>query len=165
MGLLEGASSFYPSPSTLIYIHLLRFLLLHYLPLIGKRQPPPELSRKAASGQQEKQRGPQPGDAQATAWEPPPTGATWMRTEKGPQRHWLHHAGKTENPYCPCSPDTIQTGLHITFTCPLHTPTRNRLLGNKQSWEGVDTPHTVRIGDEDTDGVMLFFEYIFDQLT
>lgn len=103
----------------------------------------------------------------ATNWSRPALSAyTWMRTEKGPQKRWLHHISKAENPYCPCDPNAIQTGLHITFTCPLHTRERNRLLGGKQSWEDLDTPHLIRIkANEYADGVMLFFEYIFDQLT
>ena len=88
---------------------------------------------------------------------------------QGPQKHWLHHVGKAADPYdpyCPCDLQIPQTGLHITFTCPLHSQERNHLLGGKQSWEEIDTPHEIRVGvNEYADGVMLFFEYIFNQLT
>lgn len=79
----------------------------------------------------------------ATSWSRTALSAyTWMRTEKGPQRQWLHHIGKAEDPHCPCNHDTVQSGLHITFSCPTHAPTRNRLLGNKRSWEDLDLPHS-----------------------
>ena len=74
--------------------------------------------------------------------------------------------GKAEDNSCPCSPNTIQSGHHITFTCPLHSAARTSLIGNKRSWEDLDTPHTITLGDEEAvDGVILFFEYLFDQLT
>lgn len=60
--------------------------------------------------------------------------------ERGLQKYWLHHIGKAEDPFCPCNLRTPQTGLHITFTCPLHSQERNHLLGSKQSWEEIDTP-------------------------
>ena len=35
----------------------------------------------------------------------------------------------------------------------------------KQSWEEIDTPHLIKVkANEYADGVMLFFEYLFDQL-
>ena len=70
---------------------------------------------------------------------------TWMRTEKGPQRAWLYHISKAEDPNCPCDPLTTQTGHHITFLCPLHQRERTRLLAGKNTWEEVDTPNEIRV--------------------
>ena len=55
---------------------------------------------------------------------------TWYRTEKGPQRAWLHRIGKADGPSCPCG-HPEQTGEHITFHCPRHENERNRLLRGK----------------------------------
>ena len=90
---------------------------------------------------------------------------TWMRTKKGPQRQWLHHINKADNNSCPCDDNTAQSGHHPTFTCCLHSAARSELIGDRHTWEDLDLPHIITIGDDEVDGVMLFFEYIFDQLT
>ena len=75
----------------------------------------------------------------ATEWNRQALSAyTWMRTGKGPQKQWLHHIGRADNPYCPCDPDTIQSGEHITFKCPLHTRARRTLIANRR---GECDPH------------------------
>ena len=53
---------------------------------------------------------------------------TWMRTEKGPHREWLHRIGKIDTPYCSCDHATIQSGAHIVFTCQLHEQARKALI-------------------------------------
>ena len=91
---------------------------------------------------------------------------TWMRTEKGPQRQWLHRIGKADSPYCSCDASVIQSGAHITFACPHHAQARRRLIANQQSWKELDSPHWIRTGpNEYEDGVISFFEYLFHQLT
>ena len=52
---------------------------------------------------------------------------TWTRTNKGPQKSWLHHIGKAEDPSCSCGHPT-QDGDHVVFHCPLTGPQRARLL-------------------------------------
>ena len=61
---------------------------------------------------------------------------------------------------------TPQTGHRVTFGCPLHAQERTRLLGDKDSWEALDTPNEIKV-DVNTygGGVPLFFSYLFDQFT
>ena len=60
----------------------------------------------------------------------------------------------------------VQTGAHIVFHCPTHKRERVRLLGGKSSWEEIESPNEIRVDiNKYEDGVMLFFEYIFGQLT
>ena len=90
---------------------------------------------------------------------------TWMRTENGPQKQWLYFIGKTDTPYCSCNPQTIQSGAHITFSCPHHALACQKLTANRQSWEELDTPHWIKTGpNEFEDGVATFFDYLFHQL-
>lgn len=68
----------------------------------------------------------------------------WLRTEQGPQKAWLHHVGKTDNPHCPCDGTTAQTGAHITFSCSEHRGERTRLLGGEAP--GRRSTHPTRSG-------------------
>ena len=69
-------------------------------------------------------------------------------------------------PELPCDGTTAQTGAHIALDCPIHRHERLRLLGDKNNWEETDSPNMIRVDvNKYEDGVMLFFEYIFDQLT
>lgn len=94
---------------------------------------------------------------------------TWMRTNKGPQRQWLHHIRKIDSPNCDCS-DTPQSGDHVVFSCPLHRIARRALLGpGDHSWESLDHPrYDPEETDDDgerTDLVEEFFSYIFAHFT
>ena len=95
---------------------------------------------------------------------------TWMRTNKRPQRRWLHHIGKAGGKECSCGHDT-QDGHHFTFLCPLYETTKRRLIGARESdsWESLDKPLLIKGREEGrehyADGVELFFLYIFAQLT
>ena len=76
-------------------------------------------------------------------------------------------------------PEIIQSGAHITCThymyilvpnqtisCPLHAQARRQLIANQQSWEELDAPYWIKTGPNDfEDGVPIFFEYLFHQLT
>jgi len=42
---------------------------------------------------------------------------TWLRTDRGPQKQWLHRIGKAADRTCPCGRLT-EGGYHITFACP-----------------------------------------------
>lgn len=87
-----------------------------------------------------------------------------MRTNKGPQRQWLHHIRKLDSPLCDCS-DTPQSGDHIVFSCPLHRIARTALLGpGNHSWQSLDHPRYDQNNDDDeeqSDLVEEFFGYIF----
>jgi len=85
---------------------------------------------------------------------------TWFRTERGPQKAWLHKIGKAENPSCPCG-HPVQTGEHITFHCPRHNE-RNRLLRGKRSWPEIDDPDWRKEGDDPPyDAIESFFDYLY----
>ena len=91
---------------------------------------------------------------------------TWMRTNKGPQKQWLHFIRKADSPFCQCDDREPQTGDHLTSHCPLHAQTRRALIPGKRSWEDLDHIHWIKTGpDERVDGVELFFIYMFHQLT
>ena len=85
-----------------------------------------------------------------------------MRTNRGPQREWLHRIRKAESPLCPCG--ETQSGDHITFACPLHQAARLALLGTADhTWESLDAPRYDAEDDEEDkiDLVEEFFGYIF----
>ena len=87
---------------------------------------------------------------------------TWTRTDRGPQKQWLHHIGRAENPYCPCDSNTIQSGEHLVFDCPLHARARQTCIPGMQSWKELDSPHWIKTGpNEKEDGVITYFTYLF----
>ena len=89
-----------------------------------------------------------------------------MRTNKGPQRQWLFHVGKTDDPFCPCNPDiTIQSGDHITFSCPLQSQARQSLIADRSTWTSLDSPRWIETSPKGKkeDGVELFFSHLFTQ--
>lgn len=96
---------------------------------------------------------------------------TWMRTNRGPQREWLYRIKlkRADSPLCQCG--EIQSGDHVTFTCPLHRTARLALLGNgTHTWSTLDTPRYDPDDDGGEDGdrtdlVMMFFSYLFTQLS
>ena len=91
------------------------------------------------------------------------TAYTWFRTERGPQRAWLHHIRKIDDPTCPCG-HTNQTGEHITFHCPRHAFMRGQLLRSKGSWREIDDPDWRKEGDEDFyDAIESFFDYLYNE--
>lgn len=72
---------------------------------------------------------------------------TWMRTERGPQKAWLHLIGQAENPNCLCDGLTPQSGHHITFDCPLHAR-RQGLLGSTRHTQRDQGGYQVENGTE-----------------
>ena len=91
---------------------------------------------------------------------------TWMRTNKGPQRQWLHHIGKVDTPFCPCDSTTIQSGDHLTFSCRLLQQARRPLIGNRSTWTDLDLPRWIgEDPDNKEDGIELFFSTLFEYLT
>ena len=83
-----------------------------------------------------------------------------MRTNRGPQREWLHGLRKIDSPYCDCG--EIQSGEHLTFHCPLHHTARHALLGDANTWEALDPPR-YHPDDEEQEHNLVeeFFSYIF----
>ena len=71
---------------------------------------------------------------------------SWTRTDRGPQKQWLHRIGRAENPHCPCDPHVTQSGEHLVFDCPLHTAARQTFIPGKRSWEELDSPHWIKTG-------------------
>ena len=96
---------------------------------------------KAASRANRKQARTLPGfGTRRTDWHRHALSAyTWYRTGKGPQKSWLAHIRKIDDPICPCGHPS-QTGEHIVFHCPLHDTMRKRFLGARTTWEELDSP-------------------------
>ena len=87
---------------------------------------------------------------------------TWMRTNRGPQREWLHRIRKADSAQCDCG--EIQSGDHVTFHCPEHHAARLALLGTACTWESLDAPRYDPEEDDEgekTDLVEEFFSYLF----
>ena len=92
---------------------------------------------------------------------------TWTRTNRGPQKAWLHHIGKAEHPSCTCGHPT-QDGDHLVFQCPLTASMRARLLPPESpTWEALDDPHWIaeagREGreQEKVEGIETFFQEMY----
>jgi len=88
---------------------------------------------------------------------------TWCRSNKGPQRSWLHKIGKVPNPDCPeCGEE--ETGEHIVFVCPGHHQER-RKLGEIREWKDLDKP--MMKGEEGNryDAVEDFFYYCHQRMS
>ncbi|KAF8451226.1 hypothetical protein BGX38DRAFT_1269491 [Terfezia claveryi] len=84
---------------------------------------------------------------------------TWCRTDKGPQRAWLHKIGKAESSVCPCVHHT-QDGWHLVFVCPLLHAYR-QALGSIKDWEDLDRPIWIEEEEEDNwDAVEAFFGFL-----
>ena len=96
---------------------------------------------------------------------------TWTRTNKGPQRAWLHTIGKADDPTCPCGHPT-QDGNHLVFHCAHLATSRRKLLPpGIASWEGLDDPHYVTEGgreegrkQEKVEGGEAFFQDLYWEL-
>ena len=95
---------------------------------------------------------------------------TWTRTDRGPQKAWLHHIGKAEDPSCTCG-HTAQDGAHLVFHCPDTSSQRRRLLPpGATTWESLDEPHWVteagreRGEQEKVEGIEAFFQELYWKL-
>ncbi|KAF8422182.1 hypothetical protein EV426DRAFT_706328 [Tirmania nivea] len=88
---------------------------------------------------------------------------TWLRTDRGPQKQWLHHIGKADSAACTCGYHT-QDGTHLTFNCPDFQPQRTA-LGSIKDWEDLDRPIWIEEEDgERWDAVEEFFGFIYRRL-
>jgi len=92
---------------------------------------------------------------------------TWTRTNRGPQKAWLHHIGKAEDPSCTCGHPS-QDGDHLVFHCPHLTTQRARLLPPEiDTWEGLDDLHWVTEAggegreQEKVEGIETFFQDLY----
>ena len=91
---------------------------------------------------------------------------TWTRTNRGPQKSWLHHVGKAEDPACPCGHPT-QDGDHLVFHCHLLREQRGHLLPEGRTWESLDDPHWVTEAggngreQEKIEGTEAFFQEVY----
>jgi len=95
---------------------------------------------------------------------------TWTRTNRGPQKAWLHHIGKADDPSCLCG-HPIQDGDHLVFQCPRLATPRARLLPPEcGTWEELDGPHWVtEPGEggkeqEKFEGIEAFFQEVYGSL-
>ena len=97
---------------------------------------------------------------------------TWFRTEKGPQRQWLHKIaiGKVEDPSCPCGAP-VQSGEHIIWHCSAHRYERakNRISSATRAGEWADLDGKIWVPNEEAgddgednqvDGIERFFDYL-----
>ena len=92
---------------------------------------------------------------------------TWMRTDKGPQKNWLHRLGKATSPACNCG-HPLQNGHHITFHCPSWATLRTSLIGDRKEWAELDDPIWIKTGpgpEDVIDGGEEWFGHIFGILT
>lgn len=89
---------------------------------------------------------------------------TWLRTDRGPQRYWLHKIGKADTSSCPCGFHT-ENGHHIVFECPLYH-TQRKYMGNAKEWEEIDRPIWIREEEEEDewDAVEAFFSFLYREL-
>lgn len=88
----------------------------------------------------------------------------WCRTEKGPQRSWLHKIGKAESDGCPCGHHIQQDGRHLTFDCPQFQEQR-QAMGSIKDWEDPDRPIWIKKeGEEDWDAVEAFFGFLYKRM-
>ena len=92
---------------------------------------------------------------------------TWTRTNRGPQKAWLHHIGKSEDPSCSCGHPS-QDGDHLVFHCPIYEEQRRNLLPpDANTWEVLDDPHWVtgagNAGSEEEkeEGTEAFFQQLY----
>jgi len=94
------------------------------------------------------------------------SGYTWIKTNRSPQKSWLHHIGKAEDPTCPCG-HTPQDGAHILFDCPRLGTLRGQLLGTRKTWEELDDPIWRKEEGDDShwDAVEAFFDHIYAAFT
>lgn len=84
---------------------------------------------------------------------------TWLRTDKGPQKHWLHKSST-----CQCGHHT-QDGRHITFDCPNFRDQR-AALGSIKDWEDLDRPIWIQEEEgDDWDAVEARFGFLYRRLT
>jgi len=88
---------------------------------------------------------------------------TWCRSNKGPQRSWLHKIRKAPNPDCPnCGEE--ETGEHIVFRCPAHQQERVK-MGEIQEWKDLDKPRWRGEGKNRYDAVVDFFFYCYQHMS
>jgi len=94
---------------------------------------------------------------------------TWTRTEKGPQKQWLHHISKTDTPRCSCPDEPPETGNHIVFHCPRFAAIRSRFLKGRSTWEELDKPVWMKEGEgadtEYFEATEEFFGHLYGPLT
>lgn len=90
---------------------------------------------------------------------------TWLRTDRGPQNHWLLHIGKADSLACTCG-HLNENGYHITFECPKYRTQRRELLGSKATWEEIDAPDWRKEGDgEGYSAIEAFFSYLHSEIS
>ena len=92
---------------------------------------------------------------------------SWTRTNRGPQKAWLHHIGKSEDPSCPYGHPS-QDGDHLVFQCPMTEEQRRILLPpGATTWEALDNPNWItRVrgsgsGEEKEECTEVFFQQMY----
>ena len=93
---------------------------------------------------------------------------TWTRTQRGPQKKWLHHIKKVDSPSCACGA-AEEAGHHLVFMCPRHEGISTEFLVGKSSWEELDKADWRKVGDgEDAwyfEAVEEFFGHLYGAMT
>ena len=92
---------------------------------------------------------------------------TWLRTDKGPQKKWLHYIGKAANPACACG-HSPEDERHIMFECPRFRSWRDEYLGERRTWEELDKQFWIKRGEGDKEkffeGTEAFFGLVYGRL-
>ena len=134
--------------------------------IAGSPETPTEGVRAASASQRREDRHEKGFGLRRSDWHrKAPSAYTWMRTDKGPQKSWLHHLGKAQDKTCPCG-HQVQDGAHLTFHCPRWAQQRRELLGHRRTWEELHNPMWKKEGDEEPyDTIELFFHLLFQGLT
>ena len=93
---------------------------------------------------------------------------TWLRTDRGPQRSWLHKIGKADTPNCPRCQYHTDSGQHITFECPTWDTLRQSLIGQRKQWADLDQAIWIKQGPDTKDifdGGEEWFSHLFTFLS
>lgn len=88
---------------------------------------------------------------------------TWLRTDRGPERQWLHKIGKEGQQHANAV-TKHKSGRHIVFDCPEYSE-QMKALGNIENWEDLDRPIWIAEEEEDEwDAVEAFFGFLYRRL-
>lgn len=86
----------------------------------------------------------------------------WDRTDKGPQKSWLHHIGKSEGMRLR-SPGRGFSTHQVRM--PRFGRVRTLLLGNRNTWAELHKMDWRKEGEESFEATDAFFSYLYHELT
>jgi len=133
---------------------------------MGRRSPPLRARRQTSKADRKALRCRQGFGERRTDWHRHSLSVyTWMGTNRGPQKSWLHQIGKAQDPGCQCG-SPLQDGDHLTFSCPRFATDRANLLGTRKSWEELDKPNWRKDEGDDShwDTIEAWFDFLYQNL-